>query len=181
MARILIVYGTSDGHTGVIAERIATSLRSVGQDTTVFQGGHIPPATDIASFDAFIVGASVHYGKFQTSIRKFITAHKTTLSQKPSAFFAVSGASSAGAQGRQDAHTFSEPFLESLQWQPTTTEHVAGAFPFTRYSWWKKLLLRFILKRAGVQVATNKDYVFTDWDRVHAFAIAFAGEVSRRA
>jgi len=176
MARILIVYGTTDGHTARVAEAIAMTVRKAGHETIVHPTDDLPDALDIESFNAIIVGASVHYGKFQRSVARFIRQHLTTLSKKPSAFFAVSGASSSGAQGREEARTFSDPFLKELNWAPRRIEQVAGAFPFTRYGWWKRMMMRYIVRRAGGEAHTRKDYAYTDWDRVSRFAEEFTAE-----
>ncbi|MBL8644306.1 MAG: hypothetical protein JNK21_10265 [Rhodospirillaceae bacterium] len=179
MAHILIVYGTTDGHTAKVADTIAATLRQVGQNVTLHRGDALPPGLDAAAFDAIIVGASVHYGKYQSYIGKFIAKNLNALKQKPSAFFAVSGASSSGAQGRQEACTFSDPFLDGLGWRPARVEQIAGAFPFTRYGWWKRMMMRYIVRRAGGEAHTRKDYAYTDWERVTRFAHEFSSELAR--
>lgn len=179
MARILIVYGSTDGHTGRVAEKIGAHLRGLGHAVSLYQGDRIPPGTDIGAYEAYIVGGSVHYGKFQKYIGRFIHKHLDVLKAKPSAFFAVSGASSSGEQGRKEAETFSTPFLEKLNWRPARIEQIAGAFPFTRYAFWKRWMMQYIVRRAGGEAHTRKDYAYTDWERVERFALEFAASIAR--
>ncbi|MBL8628976.1 MAG: hypothetical protein JNM81_05070 [Rhodospirillaceae bacterium] len=179
MARILIIYGSTDGHTARVAEKIGAHLRGLGHAVTLYQGDRIPSGTDINAFDAYIVGGSVHYGKFQSYVGAFIRTHLKALKSKPSAFFAVSGASSSGAQGRIEAETFSTPFLAQLNWAPARIEQIAGAFPFTRYAFWKRWMMQYIVRRAGGEAHARKDYAYTDWERVERFALEFAASIAR--
>jgi menaquinone-dependent protoporphyrinogen IX oxidase len=43
MTRILILYGTTDGHTAKIARRLSDTLRSRGADTDVVNLAHARP------------------------------------------------------------------------------------------------------------------------------------------
>jgi menaquinone-dependent protoporphyrinogen oxidase len=179
MAQILIVYGSTDGHTARVAEKIGTHLRGLGHAVALYQGDRVPQDIIVGNFDAYIVGASVHYGKFQPYIGTFIQKNLSLLQNKPSAFFAVSGASSSGALGRQEAKTFSTPFLEKLKWEPLRVEQIAGAFPFTRYAFWKRWMMQYIVRRAGGEAHARKDYAYTDWERVERFAVEFAALIAR--
>lgn len=174
MANILIVYGSTDGHTAKVAETIASTLNAAGHETAVHRGDRLPGGLDPAHFDGVIIGGSVHYNKFQDYLAAFIEKNLSVLNRKPSAFFAVSGASSSGEKGRREAKVFSDPFLRRLGWVPHNVEQIAGAFPFTRYSWWKRLMLGMIVRRGGGEGDTSKDYVYTDWERVQRFAADFA-------
>ena len=60
MARILVLYGTTEGQTEKIAKAIASTLSGLGVDTDVVEAGAIDP--DPRLYDGVIVAASVHVG-----------------------------------------------------------------------------------------------------------------------
>ena len=55
------------------------------------------------------------------------------------------------------------------------TKVVAGALPFTKYGWLKRLvMLRIARKQLGTDLDTRRDYEYTDWKDVRAFARDFS-------
>jgi len=82
MAKILIIYSTTDGHTRRICERIKlvaeerdhlVSLAVINDD----------PDIDLESFDKIVIGASVRYGKHRPELYKFIARNEQELESKP--------------------------------------------------------------------------------------------------
>ena len=65
-------------------------------------------------------------------------------------------------------------------WQPDERKLVAGALPYTRYNWVKRWVMRRIVSKAGGDLDTSRDYEYTDWDDVKAFAVKFADRVAGR-
>src|SRR5262245_50777473 len=74
--KVLIAYGSTDGMTARIAERMAQTLRGAGHTVEV---ARTPAGVDPAGFDAVLVGGSVHAGGFQRSMRRFVRRHLQTL------------------------------------------------------------------------------------------------------
>ena len=83
MTRVLVLYASTHGHTGRIAARIAEAIGSAAELR------EIDSAPDPASYDAVVVGASVHAGHHQKAVLKWVRAHADALNQMPSAFFSV--------------------------------------------------------------------------------------------
>ena len=48
MARIALFYGTTEGRTGIIAERMAAVLGEAGHDPVLFHAGHLPTGFSLA-------------------------------------------------------------------------------------------------------------------------------------
>ncbi|HET9268762.1 MAG TPA: flavodoxin domain-containing protein, partial [Vicinamibacterales bacterium] len=67
MARILIVYGTTEGHTAKVAAAISETLRRNGAEVDMRAADDPAPAPD--GYDAVIVAASVHAGRYQRPVR----------------------------------------------------------------------------------------------------------------
>lgn len=175
MAKILILYGSTEGQTARIAEHIAKTLKARNHEVEMKSGEHLPAAFSLNDFDAVVVGASVHYGKHQKYVRKFIGRHLDTLGRKPSAFFSVSAA--AGSPRTQDhagVERLVNRFIEETDWRPDRTVIFGGAVVYTQYGFFKRLMMKMILKSAGGPTDTSRDHEFTDWDAVTRFAEEFA-------
>jgi len=63
-------------------------------------------------------------------------------------------------------------------WTPQHVANFAGALPYRKYPWPLRLMMRFIVSRAGGDTDTSRDYEYTDWNAVDRFAAEFAGRLS---
>jgi menaquinone-dependent protoporphyrinogen oxidase len=172
MARVLVVYGTTDGHTAKIAESVAGTLRETGVDVDVAEAKRGPRAEE---YDAVIVAASVHGGKYQRGVRRWAGANAAALNRRPSAFVSVClGVLQREERVQREVGDIMARFLSSAGWQPVFTTTVAGALLYTQYN----PLMRWIMKRiaasAGGDTDTSRDYVYTDWAALRAFVEDFA-------
>ena len=73
MTRILVVYGTTDGHTAKVAAAIADTLRAGGALVDVHQVGRTHCLPD--AYDGVIVASPVRAGKYLKSVRRWVRAH----------------------------------------------------------------------------------------------------------
>jgi menaquinone-dependent protoporphyrinogen oxidase len=171
MPRILIVYGSTDGHTAKIARYLAGELRGEAAEAS--------SAPDPAPYDGVIVAASVHIGDFQKSVRQWVAAHAASLAAKPSAFLAVClGVLQPEPQVRRDLERIVERFLARSGWRPAQTKLVAGAVLYTRYNWLKRWVMKRIAAKAGGSTDTSRDHEYTDWADLAQFAQSFARRAS---
>jgi menaquinone-dependent protoporphyrinogen oxidase len=69
-------------------------------------------------------------------------------------------------------------FRDALWW-PLEVASFAGALPYRRYPFPLRLVMRFIVGRAGGDTDTSRDYEYTDWDAVDRFAAGFARRMRR--
>ena len=46
---------------------------------------------------------------------------------------------------------------------------MAGALPYSKYSWWKRWMMRRIVAKAGGDTDTSRDYEYTDWNDLSEF------------
>lgn len=67
MARICIVYSTTDGHTLAICRRIEQILATDGHHVELLTVAAAATA-DWASFDKLVIGARIRYGKHQRQV-----------------------------------------------------------------------------------------------------------------
>ena len=67
-----------------------------------------------------------------------------------------------------------DDFLNRHRWEPDLVASFAGAIPFTEYGFFKKMLMKFIVRgQFDDKVDTSRDYEYTDWDEVADFADQF--------
>lgn len=138
MARVLLAYGTAEGHTAKIAEHMAETLRALGHEAEVRPIGKIGPGGP-ADYDALVVGGSLHQGRHQRDVRAFVARHAGLLDARPSAFFSVSlAAASRNTAEREAAMRIAKTFVEASAWRPNGIASFAGALMYTRYGWFKR-------------------------------------------
>lgn len=181
MARVLVFYGTSEGHTEKIANTIADALIADGHDADVIQAGTVDPA--IATYHGVIVAGSVHRGTFQSELINAVRAHASEIAARPNAFVHVSL-----AVLRKNDPNIPEYFRKILDrfsretgWVPAAAKPVAGALLYTKYGFVTRWLMRWIVSRAGGDTDMSRDYVYTDWDDLKAFASDFGRRLTKAA
>ena len=175
--RFSIIYGTTEGQTRKIVERMATCIREHGPDVDIVESTALPEDLDLGSSDAIIVAASVHQHRHQSSIVHFVKDNLEALKAKPSAFVSVSLAA-AFEDERADAQEYVDKFLDETGWQPTETYLVEGALLYTQYDFFKRQMMKLIVWTGGGPTETNHDHEFTDWDALSKFVDGFLEKVS---
>src|SRR6478735_9417454 len=86
-----VFFATSEGQTRRIAERFAAILRHEGLESTTYDVANLRAGeVDWAAVRGAILGASIHVGKHQRTVRDFVAAHVAQLNERPSLFFSVS-------------------------------------------------------------------------------------------
>ncbi|MCC7088172.1 MAG: protoporphyrinogen oxidase [Chloroflexi bacterium] len=172
---ILIAYGTTEGQTAAIAERIAARLIEAGNAVRLADlEGDKPEPGD---FDRVVVGASVHFGKYQDKVTRWVAQHVAALNAMPSWFYGVSLSEAGGltADGPAAAQAVLDGFLKTSGWHPVGSTSLAGALKYREYNWLKRRMLKAIVAKAGGDTDTSRNHEYTDW-----FAVdRFAGEITR--
>jgi menaquinone-dependent protoporphyrinogen oxidase len=180
MPRILIFYGTTDGHTAKIAHFLGEDLQNAGATVHIVDAGagHVDP--NPKDYDAVIVAGSIHIGSYQRQIAHWVQAHHRQLTGMPSAFLSVCLAVlQAEPEVQQELTAIMEKFFATAGWRPTFSRNVAGALPYTRYGWFKRWIMHRMARKAGVETDTSRDYEYTDWDELRSFARMFVERLER--
>ncbi|SEP03550.1 menaquinone-dependent protoporphyrinogen oxidase [Halogranum amylolyticum] len=180
MSSVLVLYGTGEGQTAKIAERITTTISERGHEASALDVRNRPESFTLEGYDAVVVGASIHVGKHQDEVRDFVTDNRNTLSGMPTAFFQVS-LSSANEEKREEAAGYVESFLTETGWDPDRIGQFGGALRFSEYGFLKRLMMKRIAKDLLTEEREQDgDIEFTDWDAVDAFAADVAAFVENR-
>lgn len=178
--RFLLLYGTTDGHTRKVAGAIADELRSFGDTVDVVNAERIRPPVLPGDYAAVIVAGSVHVGGYQRSVRRWVRAHREALADRPTAFVSVClGVLEHNPHTDRELDRILTRFFDKTGWHPTMTKVVAGALLFTKYGWLKRhAILAIVRKQLSSNVDTTRDYEYTDWNDVRAFAREFRQQVA---
>jgi len=175
-SRILIIYGTSEGQTAKIADAMASTLRKGGASVDVFNAveSWLPAP---AEYSVVFVAASIHSGGYQRAVGRWVRAHAKALNGKRTAFVSVCLAVLTKApKVQQELDAIVRQFLDANGWQPAETKFVAGALAYSKYGWLKRWIMRRIAAKAHGDTDASRDYEYTDWEDLKAFAWRFAGE-----
>ncbi len=168
MAKILIIYSTTDGHTRKICqqlqqviERQAHRVKLVSLDDE--------PHVDLTHFDKIVVGASVRFGKHNPQVYEFIKINKPILDSKPNAFFSVNVVARKPGKDQPGTNPYLKKFLKQISWQPRELAVFAGKIDYRKYSLRDRLIIRLIMWMTKGPTDTKTVKEFTNWTQVEAF------------
>ena len=173
MARFAITYATSEGQTKAVVDHVAVALRAYGHIVSVQDVATADTVATVAASDAVIVAGSVHGGRLQPRLVRFVSAHGVALSERPSALVIVS-MSAAVNQARVYARLqeFLATFLACTPWRPDVVEFVAGALRPAELGPIRRSLAARMARQIGLP--SDTDLECTDWDAVRRFAESLA-------
>jgi menaquinone-dependent protoporphyrinogen oxidase len=131
------------------------------------------PRIDWTPYDFACVVASVHAGRHEREMVRFVTRYRSELQRVGASFLSLT-LSEAGAedpakprapreQSRVDVQRMIDVFVAETGWRPERILPVAGALVYSKYN----VLIRFVMKRiarkAGAPTDTTR-YEFTTPD-----------------
>ncbi|MEM8491880.1 MAG: menaquinone-dependent protoporphyrinogen IX dehydrogenase [Pseudomonadota bacterium] len=169
MARILFVYGTTDGHTRKICGTMQTRLNDIGDEVELVAVEDVD-SVDLDAFDKLVVGASIRYGKHSKAIRAFVTDRKDQLDAKPNAFFTVNVTARKPEKNTPETNPYIGKFLEQVPWRPAKIGVFAGVINYPSYGFFDRTMIRFIMWMTKGPTDPHTHVEFTDWAKVDDFA-----------
>ena len=170
MTKVLMLYASTHGHTGRIASRVARVIEQGGATVELRRADGVPEPVP-GDYDAVVVGASIHAGHHQRLVTDWARRHATSLSAMPSAFFSVSLAAADDTdEAQRTARAYVDDFVERTGWSPRRTQSFAGALQYREYDVFTRLLIKLMMHRGQHPTDTSRDYDYTDWEAVDAFA-----------
>jgi len=188
MKPVGVFYATREGHTHRLAEHVAASLRQRGLDAIVNDVREQPAATKLDQYAGAVVAASVHAGRHEAEMVRFVKEHLGELESLPSAFLSVT-LSEAGAERSDvtpeerskfaaDVQKVINRFFEDTGWHPKRVKPVAGALLYTRYNFLVRFVMKRIARAVGGSTDTSRDHEYTDWVALDQFVAELANEIS---
>ena len=178
-----VFFATSEGQTRRIAERIASVLDDLGLDSRAIDlAGPEAAGVDWTQVRGALVGASLHAGKHQKVVERFVRSHAADLTSVPSAFFSVSlSAASTHLKELEAAQNLARAFPAACGWTPATIASIAGRLAYREYGFIIRMVMKWIARREGAPTDTSRDYELTKWDDVDSLARDMARRIHARA
>lgn len=161
--KLLVVYATTDGQTRKIARHVADRLADGGQAVELLDAADTEGLV-LSRFDRAVLAGSLHAGGYQKTLARFARAEAAALNAMPTLFLAVS-LSAAGNDPDDWAGLTKclDGFLAETGWTPGQVAHVAGAFRFTEYDFFRAWAMKRIAAQKDQTVDPTKDKEYTDW------------------
>jgi len=168
MARILVLYSTTDGHTREICERLRRQLEKDGHQVVV-EPITDAPDIDLGLFDKMVIGASIRYGRHNPAVHAFVERYQALLDSRPNAFFSVNVVARKPGKNRPETNPYLQKFLRRISWKPRVLAVFAGKIDYPRYGFLDRLMIRFIMWITHGPTDPTAVVEFTDWEQVEAF------------
>lgn len=176
--KILIIYGTTEGQTRKIARFMEEQLQAKGHRVTIADATEEPPIAD--DFEVVLIGSSVHIHKYNNAVKHYINHHIDALNSRPMAFFSVSMAvASQIEEEHDDIQQLANDFMHECGLTEPYVFHIAGALRYTKYDYFKRLLMRMIAQKEGGSTDTSKDHEYTDWENIKSDLFSFIDQAER--
>ncbi len=166
--KIVIVYATTEGQTRKIARFAADRLSDAAHVIELVPAAEAGEL-DLSRFEKAILAGSVHVGKYQADLAEFAQRNADALNAMPTLFLSVSLA--AAGDDPDDWKGLADcvaRFTKQTGWSPGRVEHVAGAFRFTQYDFFRSWAMRWIAAQKGETVDPREDKEYTDWAKLEA-------------
>ncbi len=173
MARILVIYSTTDGHTRTICGRLRSVIGRQGHAVTIVAVGDAVDS-DLESFDKIVVGASIRYGKHSPLVVDFMERNAQVLNRKASAFFSVSVVARKPAKNQPHTNPYVRKLLRRIAWRPREMAVFAGKIDYPSYGFLDRMVIRGIMWLTGGPTDPKAVVEFTDWRQVEAFGSLIA-------
>ena len=166
--KILVLYATTDGQTRKIARHVADGLADRGHGVELLEASD-GQGLDLSRFDRAILAGSLHAGGYQAALAGFARDHAAALNAMPTLFLAVSlSAAGDDAEDWAGLRACLEEFHRETDWTPSRTAHVAGAFRFSEYGFFRAWAMKRIAAQKDSSVDPHQDKEYTDWAALDA-------------
>ncbi len=168
MAKILIIYSTTNGHTKKIGMRLKQVIENTSNQSELVSVENAN-AIDLDLFDKIIVGASVRYGKHNARIYEFIKKNSQNLDSKPNAFFSVNLVACNPEKDKPETNPYLQKFLAQIPWEPKYLAVFAGKIDFQKYGFFDRLVMRLIMWITKGLTDPKSNIEYTNWSQVENF------------
>ena len=164
MRKIGIIYSTVDGQTKKICEKLKSVIdeQKLKVDLVSIKNFN----KNITDYDTMIIGASVRYGKHDSSIKKFMIDHKSDLKKINTLFFSVNLVARKDDKNSPDTNPYLKKFIKAIGWTPDVLDVFAGRLDYSMYSFLDKVMIKLIMKLTNGPTSTESAIEYTNWDRV---------------
>lgn len=168
MAKILLLFATTDGQTLRICQRLQQVAQAKDLEVSLLPVKDWA-GIDLAPFDKIVVGASIRYGKHSPLVHDFVKQRRAVLAAKRCAFFSVNVVARKPEKNQPHNNPYLLKFLKKTQWQPQQLAVFAGKIDYPKLGALDRNMIRFIMWVTNGPTDPTGTFEFTDWARVDAF------------
>jgi len=168
MAKILIAYSTTDGHTREICRRLMQVIEQQDHQVTLIPLDN-DQDMDLKTFDKIVIGASIRYGKHHKRVYEYIKRNEQVLNSKPNAFFSVNVVARKPEKNQPETNPYLKKFLKQISWQPKELAVFAGKIDYQRYRFRDRQMIRLIMWLTKGPTDPDTVIEFTNWKQVETY------------
>jgi len=168
MAKVLIIYSSTDGHTKEICKRLQQIIENQNNQVTLVSVND-ENTINLNSFDKIVIGASIRYGKHSKKIYEFIKENQQVLDCKCNAFFSVSAVARKPEKSKPGTNPYLQKFLKKISWRPNKLAVFAGKIEYQKYSFLDCLMIRAIMWMTDGPTDPKTNIEYTNWSQVEDF------------
>jgi len=168
MNAVLFLYATHDGQTRRICEAMADEVRRTGRDARLLTLTDAHAADAAAHAAQVVIGASIRYGHLPKRSTPSLRRNRQR-SRRARTSFSASISPRASRQGHPRRLGVHAQFPQEVAGRPQRLAVFAGALRYSRYPWYDKAMIRFIMWITGGPTDPAHDVEFTNWEKVRAF------------
>ncbi len=169
MARICIVYSTTDGHTLEICQRIQELLAADDHQVELL-AVDAAATIDWQRFDKIVIGARIRYGKHHPKVVALIRNCRLAWANIPTAFFSVNLVARKPGKDTAEGNPYVRKLLQTCAWQPTLASVFAGKLDYPSCGFLDRHIIRLIMWITRGPTNLDACVDFTDWSAVADFA-----------
>jgi menaquinone-dependent protoporphyrinogen oxidase len=167
-----LFYATRDGQSRRIAERIASRLADHGITALPRDlAGGLPARSSLRAARLVVVVAAVRYGAPLPEAEQFLASYRTLA--EPPDLVLLSVNLTARKQGKDtvEGNAYLRKSIARHRLAPVFALAIAGRLDYSRYGWWDRQLIRFIMKLTGGPTDPKTCIDYTPWDVVDDVAL----------
>jgi menaquinone-dependent protoporphyrinogen oxidase len=167
--KVLVTAASKHGSTRELAETIARVLEGHGLSAELVDMDEVD---DLSGYDAYVVGSGIYMGNWLKEARRFIDAHASELTRRPTWLFA-SGSIVGEPPLADDPNALRAGLVERLVETTNAREHklFAGKLDLSKLG---------LLEKAAVRGAHASEGDYRDWDDAKRWATEIAAELSAK-
>jgi menaquinone-dependent protoporphyrinogen oxidase len=175
-----VFFATHDGHTALIASRLAEALEKRGVEAKLRDLAHdFPSAEEIQSPAPCVLLAAIRYGFHLPAATRLLRRLART-NAKPFALISVNLTARKPQKRTATTNAYLRHWIERTGALPVYAEALAGKLDYPRYRAFDRLMIRLIMTITGGPTDPKAVVDFTPWERIDALAdkIAEMGKIS---
>lgn len=165
---IIVLYSSRFGQTLKIAHTLQNQWQQASCKVDLVNIEQ-HPNTDLNTYDAIVIGASIRYGHYAKAVHRFIDTYAEVLNQKPSYFYSVSILAAKPEKSTFETHPYTRKLFENSIWKPKHIAIFAGELAYRKYHLVDKYLMKLVMSFNKNVSSDVQEMEFTDWKKVKEF------------